>query len=106
MNKIQSHLDEIKRVIDAATQMWGFHNDKILYHRAQNPADVQKSIEEFAIAARTTMPQLVEALRVAVETLELCNRSSLNYDTVRSVPGKALTHLEQILCPAPEGEEG
>ncbi len=113
---ITERLDEIQKVIKAATPgPWWVSDateEHFIYSKAKGASGPNlsgASYEDswFIAQSRTTMPQLVEALKVAVEGLEHIvygNPSVKPLTEWYSTSYEALKSLEEILCPASEGE--
>lgn len=96
---ITDKLTELKAMADAATpgpwDQWIV--TRILFKSDPNGPleDIHKKNAEFIAQSRTAMPQLIEALRVAVEVLQFFYEFHGTDET--SVEAKAITRIAEIL---------
>ncbi len=118
---LTARLDEIKKVIDAATpelvlfKTWDHWKRQEIARMPKELGDLSAELETFRLSVEKVVSCAAKAekqnraLRVAAEALHCdfsvrCKRGSSEYRMCGVCD--ALKDIEDILCPAPEGEGG
>lgn len=112
--KLTARLAELLRVCEAATPLstdWDAIRNNVMQDYLWGVNRLVFEREQFN-RMQTTQPQLIQALLVAAEALEgfsqPCTRQDFTVakldEVIIKLAEESLTELEQILCPAPEGE--